>query len=130
MVKIIVNGLDLEAKEGENILEVCKRNKIKIPHLCFHERLPAIGACRLCVVEVEGARGLIASCVTPVREGMKVYTHTPKVLEARRTNLKLLLANHDLNCTICKKNLDCKLQRYASDFQIQENEYTGERKHE
>ncbi|MFH0875749.1 MAG: [FeFe] hydrogenase, group A [archaeon] len=130
IIKIIVNNQVIDAIAGESLLEACKRNKIKIPHLCYHERLPAIGACRLCIVELEGAKGggLVASCVTPVRDGMKVLTHTPKVLDARRTNLKLLLANHDLNCTTCKRNLNCKLQTYAAEFQIQENEYSGERR--
>ncbi len=128
MATITINGKEIQAEAGENLLEVCKRNNIKIPHMCYHERLHPIGACRLCVVEVEGARGLVASCVTPIRDGMKVQTHTPKVLDARRTNLKLMLANHDLNCTICKKNLDCKLQTYAAEFQMKESEFNGERR--
>ncbi len=130
MVEIIINGHPIKTKKGESVLDVSKRLNLKIPHLCYHERLPAIGACRLCVVELEGSGKLIASCTTPVREGMKILTHSPKVIEARKTNLKLLLANHDLNCTTCRKNLNCKLQRYAEEFMIEELEYEGEKKHE
>lgn len=127
---ISINDQEVEATQGESLFEVCKKNNIDIPHLCYHERLPAIGACRMCVVEVEGARGLIASCVTPVRGGMKVHTHSPAVIDARRTNLKLLLANHDLECTSCKKNLNCKLQRYAEEFMIEQEgcNYCGYKK--
>ncbi len=127
-IKLTINGTPTEANPGQSILEVCLENKIKMPHLCYHERLPPIGACRLCVVEVEGARSLLASCVTPIREGMVIHTHSPRVIDARRTNLKLLLANHDLNCTTCKKNLNCKLQTYAEEFMISDITYEGERK--
>lgn len=128
IVRVKINGEDIVAYEGENIIELCRRNNIKIPHLCYHERLPEIGACRLCIVEVEGARNLLASCVTPVREGMNIFTHSPRVIEARKINLKLLLANHDLNCTTCKRNLNCKLQKYAEEFMIEDIEYEGERR--
>lgn len=131
-LKITINGKEYLAKKGETILEVCKRANISIPHLCYNERLHPVGACRLCVVEVEGGRGGIqASCTTPVVDGMKVKTHTPKIIKARRTNLKLLLANHDLDCTACTKNLRCKLQRYAQELMIDKSEFIGGiRKHE
>lgn len=112
------------------IIDVARRNGIDIPHFCWNRRLDRIGACRLCVVEVDGQERLIASCSTPVKDGMNVKTHTPKVLEARRINLELLLANHDLNCTICSRNLNCRLQEYAFDFMIQETPFRGKKKHE
>jgi len=129
-ISIYLNGDEVEAEEGEMIIDVARRHEINIPHLCWNKRLDRIGACRICVVEVEGFPKLAASCSTPVRQGMKVKTHTPRVLEARRMNLELLLANHDLNCTTCARNLSCRLQEYAYDFMIQETPFTGRRKNE
>jgi iron-only hydrogenase group A len=120
----------VQAKEGEMLIDVARRNGIDIPHFCWNRRLDRIGACRLCVVEVEGQQKLIASCATPVKEGMKVKTHTPRVLEARKMNLELLLGNHDLNCTICPRNLNCRLQEYAFDFMIQETPFKGKKRQE
>ncbi|MBN2142262.1 iron hydrogenase small subunit [Candidatus Woesearchaeota archaeon] len=108
-------------KPGEYIFDVALKNGIEIPHFCYHERLERTAHCRLCVVEVEmnGRTRIMTSCSTKVAEGMIVRTHTPKILDARRLNLELLLANHDLNCPQCPKNLRCKLQAYASDFMIE-----------
>ncbi len=129
-VNITLNGDTVEAEDGEMIIDVARRNGIDVPHLCWNVRFDRIGACRICVVEVEGMPKLAASCSTPIRQGMIVKTHTPRVLEARRMNLELLLANHDLNCTTCAKNLKCRLQEYAHDFMIQETPFTGKRKRE
>lgn len=128
MVKFKINGMDVEAAEGETIMQVAERNGIDIPHFCWNERLEPIGACRLCVVEAKGSQKLLASCSTPIKEGMEVSTHTPRVLEARRYNLELLLANHDLNCTVCKANLSCKLQTYASELMITDIRFSGEKR--
>ena len=127
-VKINLNGIEVEADEGEMVIDVARRNKIDIPHFCWNRRLERIGACRLCVVEVEGAPRLAASCCTPVAPGMKVKTHTPRVLEARRMNLQLLLANHDLNCTICPRNLTCRLQQYCHDLMIENTPFSGRKR--
>jgi NADP-reducing hydrogenase subunit HndD len=130
-IKVIINGKEVPAKKGETILLACKRANISIPHLCYHERLHPVGACRLCVVEVEGGRaGLAAACTTPIADGMKIHTHTPKIIAARRTNLKLLLANHDLDCPSCTKNLACKLQKYAQELLVDKSDYIGARKHD
>jgi iron-only hydrogenase group A len=129
-VKLYLNGLEVQAKEGEMLIDVARRNGIDIPHFCWNRHLDRIGACRLCVVEVEGQERLVASCSAPVMDGMRVCTHTPRVLEARKTNLELLLANHDLNCTICPRNLNCRLQQYSFDFMIQETPFRGKKKHE
>ena len=129
-VNVNINGIDIKVDADEYILDAAKKAGVKIPHICKHERLERVGSCRLCVVEVEGARNLVASCCTPVREGMIIRTHTPRVLEARRINLELLLANHDLNCTTCKKNLNCKLQKYASELMIHDIRFKGEKRHE
>lgn len=124
---LTINGKEIKAKEGEMLLDVAKKNGVEIPHLCMDERLERIGACRLCVVEVEGRPNLIASCCTPIREGMVVNTHSPRVLEARRINLELLLANHDLNCVTCERNRRCNLQRYADELMIQDIRFEGAR---
>ncbi len=121
MVKIKINDMEIKAREGEYIIDVARRNDIDIPHLCYNERLERIGACRLCVVEVKGMEKLQASCCTEVKEGMEIGTHTPRVIQARRMNMQLLLANHGLDCTSCRENLLCKVQRYASDLMIDDN---------
>ena len=123
MVKLKINGQDIKAREGEFIIDVAKKNKIHIPHFCYSKRLERIGACRLCIVEIKGMDKLQASCCTQAREGMEINTHSPRVLEARRMNMQLLLANHALNCTICKENLMCKLQKYASDLMIEDTPF-------
>jgi iron-only hydrogenase group A len=130
MVKLKINGIGVEADEGEMIISAAHRNGIEIPHLCWNERLEPIGACRLCVVEVKGSQKLLSSCSTLVREGMEINTHSPRVLEARRYNLELLLANHDLNCTTCKENLSCRLQQYASELMITNVRFSGEKRDE
>ena len=128
-VNLIINGMKIKAKEGQNLLEVAKENGINIPHFCYHPRLKVLGACRMCVVEIEGRRNLQASCSTPVQEGMIVRTHTQRVIEARRVILELLLANHDLNCPTCRKNLDCKLQSSSKEQMIEKIRFDGEKKH-
>ncbi len=129
-ITLTINDKEVTAKPGEMILDVARRNKIHIPHLCLDERLERIGACRLCVVEVKGVQKLFASCCTPVKEGIVVNTHSPRVLEARRINLELLFANHDLNCVTCDKNRDCKLQKYAEEYMIKDIRFHGETRHE
>jgi len=129
-ITIYLNGEPVRAKKGERIIDVARRNGIDVPHLCWNRRLDRIGACRICVVEVEGDEKLVASCSAPVRDEMKIKTHSPRVLEARRINLELLLANHDLNCTTCRMNLNCRLQDYANDFMIEEIPFAGKKRHE
>jgi iron-only hydrogenase group A len=129
-IKIRLNSVDVECKEGDMIIDVAKKNGIDIPHFCHNGRLERIGACRICVVEQKGKQKLVASCCTPVNEGMEIVTHTPRVLEARRINIELLLANHDLNCTTCKENLICKLQRYAEELMVRDIRFEGEKRWE
>jgi NADP-reducing hydrogenase subunit HndD len=128
-VNIIINGEKVLAKKGQTIMEAAKEFGINIPAFCYHPRLKTVGACRICVVEVKGARNLVASCSTPVREGMDIETHSERVIEARRVVLELLLANHDLNCPTCRKNLNCKLQSYSNDLMIENIRYEGDKKH-
>jgi len=126
-VKIFLNDEEIMVDPNEYIIDIAKKCGIKIPHFCMHERLERTAACRLCIVETElrGMRVINTSCSTKPVEGMKVYTHTPRLLEARRINLELLLANHDLNCPTCPSNLGCKLQRYSSELMIEESRFTG-----
>ncbi|MBW2989232.1 [FeFe] hydrogenase, group A [Candidatus Woesearchaeota archaeon] len=130
MAKIKINGNEIEARKGEYIIDAARRNGIDIPHLCYNERLERIGACRLCVVEVKGMEKLQASCCTEAKEGMEIKTHTPRVMQARRMNMQLLLSNHSLDCTSCKENLLCKLQRYASELMIDERIFESMAKEE
>ena len=129
-VKIFLNGNPVVCRTDEYLIDVAWREGIHIPNLCLHERLERTANCRLCVVEVEmnGKKKVMTSCSTKPIDGMKVYTHTPKILEARRINIELLLANHDLNCPICPKNLNCKLQTYSSDLMVKESRFLGWRK--
>ncbi|MFP4118895.1 MAG: NADH-dependent [FeFe] hydrogenase, group A6 [Candidatus Woesearchaeota archaeon] len=118
--RFTINDIPVKGKDGETVLDVAKRYAIDIPHLCAHPRLENIGACRMCIVEVDGKAKPVTSCTTFVREGMVVKTHTPQVLHDRRETLKLILANHNYECVSCSQNLQCKLQAYAHDLGIRE----------
>lgn len=126
-IKLEINNFGVSGETGETIMQVAKRNGIEIPHFCMNERLGPLGACRLCIVEVAGMQKPVASCTTLIKDGMAVNTHSPKLLEARRFNLELLLANHDLNCVKCRKNLSCTLQKYASELMIQDIRFSGKK---
>lgn len=124
-VTITVDGQKIIAKEGDNLLVVCKKNNINIPHLCYYERLLPQGRCRLCVVEIEGGRKPVTSCTTTVTDGMVVKTHSKTLLESRKLSMELILANHDRNCTSCVNNLHCKLQNYADSLGVEEQVFGG-----
>ena len=126
--KITLNGKEVIAIEGEKLIDVIKKNGINVPTLCKNKHLDAGGACRLCVVEIENAPKLQASCTTPIREGMVVKTHTPRVINSRRINIELLLANHNKDCTSCAQNLNCKLQRYSEELMIDKIRFEGEKR--
>ena len=118
MFNIEIDNRNVQANEGETILAVCKREGIKIPTLCFIEGLAPTGACRMCIVEVEGFAGLIPACSYPVTAGMKVKTSIPRVLNARRTIVELLLSNHPDDCLYCIRNGQCDLQKLARDMDV------------
>ena len=101
MIGIEVNGRMVDAQDGEMLLPALRRAGIAIPTLCHYEGLPPSGACRMCVVEVQGQRGLVPSCAYPVAAGMKVQTHSPRAVDARRTLVELLLASHPDDCLYC-----------------------------
>ncbi len=110
MIKLNIDGRDVETQKGKSILEAALDAGIYIPHLCHHPDLPPIGACRLCIVEVEGIEGLPPSCVTPAEDGMIVRTKTEKIDSMRRLAMELMLAGHPADCGTCDKYLNCELQ--------------------
>jgi NADH dehydrogenase/NADH:ubiquinone oxidoreductase subunit G len=117
-IKITMNGIPVTGRAGMTILEVARENGIDIPTLCYLEDLPPVGACRLCVVEVEGSRTLVGSCHTPIIEGMIIHTHSPKVLETRKILVELMLASHPDSCLVCDKANLCELRKIAADLNI------------
>ncbi len=125
MVTIEVNNRKIEAKNGEMLLDTLKRNGITVPTLCHMENLFPTGACRMCVVEVEGERTLVPSCAYPVRDGIKVQTHSPRALRARKTIIELLLANHPDDCLYCVRSGNCELQGLANELGVRERRYAG-----
>lgn len=125
---VTINGKTYRGLRGSSILKVAEANGIDIPTLCYEEGLPARGSCRLCVVEVKGARKLLAACTTAVQDGMEIETESDRVVEARKTVLRLLLANHDLRCLTCERNGDCRLQDYCYRYEVEDTPYKGEQK--
>ncbi len=118
MVNLKINNIPISVEEGTTILDAAKRLNFRIPTLCNHPDLSVAGNCRVCVVEVKGARLLAASCATPVSEGMEVYTNSEKVRIARKHVVELLLSEHNSDCTKCFKNGHCELQELASEYRI------------
>jgi len=115
-INIPLNDSPVSGDEGMTILEIARENSIAIPTLCYTAELSPIGACRICVVEVEGTRTLVASCHTPIAPGMVIHTHSPKVLEARRSVMELLLASHSGSCYMCNTANICELRHVAADM--------------
>ncbi|MCX7590597.1 MAG: [FeFe] hydrogenase, group A, partial [Kiritimatiellae bacterium] len=125
MPKVTIDSTTVEVPEGTSVLEAARVAGIRIPTLCYLEGLQAIGACRVCLVEVEGAKTLMASCVLPVTDGMKVHTNTKRVRDARRTVVELLLSEHEGNCQVCERSNDCELQALANELNIRVVRYAG-----
>jgi NADP-reducing hydrogenase subunit HndD len=123
MVQIKINNIELSVPEKTTILSAARMNNINIPTLCYYPDLGLQSECRICVVEIEGQKGLATSCSTLVRPGMVVKTNSPRVLNARKTITELILANHDANCTACPKNLKCELQSLANKLGIDQNRF-------
>ncbi len=129
-VNLKINGLDVTAPAGSTILEAARGAGIKIPTLCFLKDINEIGACRMCVVEVKGARNLVAACVHPVNEGMEVQTNTPLLRESRKRTLELLLSNHDKKCLSCVRSGQCELQELCQELGVTDEEhFAGEMTH-
>ncbi|MCL1809521.1 MAG: NADH-dependent [FeFe] hydrogenase, group A6 [Clostridiales bacterium] len=128
MVNIKINGITVSVPEDSTVLEAARLANIRIPTLCYLKEINAIGSCRICVVEVKGAKTLVASCVHPVSEGMEVFTSTPEVLESRKQTLELILSDHDRRCLSCVKSNRCELQALASELGVDdEGAYDGEK---
>ena len=127
MVNIKINGQSLSVPADYTVLEAARSANIEIPTLCYLKDISKTGSCRMCIVEVVGARNLQAACVYPVSEGMEVLTNTKKVRDARRINLELLLSNHDRKCLTCDRNQKCELQKLADDLGVTGITYEGER---
>ncbi len=117
-VNLKINGIDVTVPKGTTILEAAKTVGVEIPTLCYMKEINAIGACRICVVEVKGARSLVAACVYPVNEGMEVYTNSPAVIKARKTTLELILSNHNRKCLSCVRSENCELQKMCKEFGV------------
>jgi predicted molibdopterin-dependent oxidoreductase YjgC len=126
-VTLTIDGIRVTVPKGATVLEAAQKAGIFIPTLCHDPELSKPGACRICVVEIKGARNLPASCVTEAAEGMEVYTASPAVIEARKTILELLLSNHPEDCLTCAKNGDCRLQDYAYLYGVKAGTFGGER---
>lgn len=129
MVKLKIDGIEVSAESGETILAAADKVGIKIPLLCYFKGKKPQGACRICLVEVEGARGLMAACASPVGEGMVVKTMTEKVIRARRLVIELLLSEGDHDCITCEANGECELQSLAYEYGISNTDlrYKGEK---
>ena len=127
MIHVSINGRELEVGEGTTILQAARQAGIHVPTLCFLEKREPIGACRVCLVEVAGARTLMASCSTPCAEGMAVQVNSPRARAARKQVVELLLSEHDGDCQTCERNEDCELRKLASDMGIRTIAYEGER---
>ena len=125
MVNIKINGVSYAVPQGSTILEAARYAGIEIPTLCYLKKINAIGACRICVVEVKGARSLVAACVYPVNEGMEVFTNTPAVRNSRKMTLELILSNHDKKCLSCVRSGNCELQKLCNDYGVDENKFEG-----
>ena len=120
-VNIKINGMPLSVPKGYTILEAARSAGINIPTLCYLKDINEIGACRICVVEVKGARSLVASCVYPVNEGMEVITNSPAVLKSRRLTLELILSTHEKKCLSCVRSGDCELQRLCKELGVEDS---------
>ncbi|MEW6663512.1 MAG: NADH-dependent [FeFe] hydrogenase, group A6 [Bacillota bacterium] len=127
MVTLTIDDRQVEVPEGTTIIEAARKIGVNIPSLCYLKEINAVGACRICLVEIEGSKTLQTACVYPVTEGLVVRTNTHRVREARRAVLELLLSNHPTDCFSCTRNLNCELQTLAHEFNIRDIKYDGDR---
>ena len=127
-IHLKINGIDVAVPEGYTILQAAKEADIEIPSLCYLKDINCIGSCRVCVVEVKGKKGLVASCVYPVEEGMEVLTNTYNVRKSRKTTIELILSSHRKKCLSCVRGNHCELQKLAFDYEVDEDRFKGEDK--
>lgn len=126
MIKINIDGRDIEVEKGVSVLTAARKANIDIPTLCFLKEINSAGDCRMCIVEIEGRRGFVPSCNTIAEDGMVVRTNTPEINEARKVILDLILSSHNRTCLTCVRNGNCELQTLAEKFGITDIEYPGE----
>ncbi len=126
-VKVTIDGIEIEVPKDYTVLQACKAAGVKVPTLCYLKDVNQIGACRMCLVEVEKVRGLQASCVFPVNDGMVVRTNTDDIRKARKVNLELLLSNHNRECLTCVRNTNCELQALSKELNVRDVTYEGEK---
>ncbi len=126
MVNIKINNMPLSVPKGITILEAARYAGVEIPTLCYLKEMNEIGACRMCMVEVVGARSLVAACVFPVNEGMEIFTNSEKVRKSRKTNLELVLSTHNKACLTCVRSGNCELQKLCKDYGVEDaTKYEG-----
>jgi len=128
-ITITINDRDYRVDAGQTIMQAADKCGYHIPRLCYHPKLSIEGACRVCIVEVEGARNYVASCCYPIADGMKIHTNTKEIRQARRDIVELLLDNHPEDCHTCERDGNCELQKLAYAMGIRHRHFTGERKH-
>ena len=126
-VNVKIDGREYAVPANSTVLEAARYAGINIPTLCYLKDINEIGACRLCLVEVKGARGLATACVCPVNEGMEILTNTPKVIQARKTNLELILSSHEKKCLSCVRSTSCELQKLCNEYGVSEDTFGGKR---
>jgi NADP-reducing hydrogenase subunit HndD len=127
MIKLTIDGIEVEVEKGQSVLTAARKANIDIPTLCFLKGISSNGDCRMCLVEIEGRRGFMPSCITMAEEGMVVRTNTPEINETRRIMLDLILSSHNRDCLTCSRNGNCELQTLAEKFGVTEVEYEGEK---
>ncbi len=125
MVNVKVNGIAVSVEKGSTILEAARKAGVEIPTLCYMKEKNEIGACRICVVEATGARGLVTACVYPVAEGMEIQTNTAKIQQARKTTLELILSTHEKKCLSCARSTNCELQKLCREYGVEEDAFGG-----
>ena len=126
MINLTIDGVQLQVPEGTSVMSAAAGVGIEVPHLCFLKDINEISACKACVVEVQGKSKLITACNSPVEEGMVVYTNSPKVRRVRKTNVELILSQHDCHCDTCVRSRNCNLQQISNDLGILEVPFTEE----
>jgi NADH-quinone oxidoreductase subunit G len=127
MANLIIDGKKVQVENGSTILQAAEKLGIEIPTFCHDKRLVPRGACRICVVEVQGAKKLMTACTTPVSDGMVINTHSENIMKIRKEILELMIENHPLDCLTCEKSGDCKLQDYCYEYGVKEGPFHSER---
>jgi NADP-reducing hydrogenase subunit HndD len=128
-ITIYINNKEYQVEPDQTIMQAADTLGFHIPRLCYHPKLSIEGACRVCIVEVEGSRNYVASCAFPVSDGMKIHTNTQVLRQARRDIVELILDNHPQDCHICERDGNCELQRLAASMGIRNRHFEGEKKH-